>query len=938
MANEKWEQVKEIFYAALRHAPEEREQFLNESCKGDDDLRREVESLLSSSLAAGSFMQNPAVGEVAEAIDGDTERLRANQMLGHYKIISLLGTGGMGEVFLAEDTRLHRQVALKVLPENIAADKERLHRFEQEANAASALNHPNILTVHEFGFETGVHFLATEFVDGETLREKINQAELSLTDSLKITEQTAFALLTAHASGIVHRDIKPENVMIRRDGIVKVLDFGLAKLLEPRPVGVAGGLSPINLAAGVKPSANADGSDKSEAKARALVKTKPGVVMGTASYMSPEQARGKETDARTDTFSLGIVLYEMLTGNLPFPGETMNDSIAAILTKEPPPLAGYISNVPAELQRIVRKALTKARDERYQTARDLMIDLKTLRRDLDLHGEIERSTAPDKNREQITGKDSDPQTQIAKDKPTDSTVAVLTNGKDYIHSTSSAEYLVTEIKRHKRGFIGVLSILLVAAIGLGYWFFANRSAVAMQIESIAVMPFVNENGNADNEYLSDGMTESLISSLSRLPKLSVKARSSVFRYKGKDVSPQTIGNELSVQAVLLGRVIQRGELLTLSLELVDARTENVIWSSNYNRKQTDLVSLQSEIARDVANNLRTRLSGAEQQKLAKNYTASTEAYELYLKGRYHAFKLTRQELQKSVSCFQQAIAIDPSYALAYVGLADAYRSLALAGDMPPAEVFPNARAAAVKAIEIDDTLAEAHSSLGNIINRYDWDLNAAETQYKRALELDPNSADAHVNYAGLLSNVGRHAEAIAEITRAREIDPLNSRTRTMEAGTLIQAGQTDEALARLQKTFELDPNFWLAHLFASRAYIQKRMYAEAIAEARKARELSDNGHPSALLAYALARSGKQTEARGLLEELLKLSSERYFPSYNIAVVYDGLDERDKTFAWLERAFKDRDARMLTLKVDPIWNNLRSDPRFRDLIRRVGFSP
>jgi len=911
---EKWREIKEIFYAALRHAPEEREGFLNDSCKDDDQLRREVESLLSSSEAAGSFMQNPAVGEVAEAITGNEEKLRVNQSLSHYRIISHLGAGGMGEVFLAEDTRLHRKVALKVLPENIAADKERLHRFEQEANAASALNHPNILTVHEFGLAEGVHFLATEFVDGETLREKINEAELSLTDSLKIAEQTAFALLTAHASGIVHRDIKPENIMIRRDGIVKVLDFGLAKLIEKKVV-------------------ISDG----EAETRALVKTKPGVIMGTASYMSPEQARGKEADARTDTFSLGIVLYEMLTGQVPFAGETMSDSISAILTKEPPPLARYVSDVPPELQRIVRKALTKDRDERYQTARDLMIDLKTLRRDLDLRGELERSAAPNKNHEQTTGKDFDQPTQTAKDKLTDSTAAVPTNGIDDIHSTSSAEYLFSEIKQHKRAFIGVLSILLLAAIGLGYWFYSNRSAVAMQIESIAVMPFVNENGNADNEYLSDGMTESLISSLAQLPKLSVKARSSVFRYKGKDVSPQTVGNELAVQAVLLGRVIQRGELLTLSLELVDARTENVIWSANYNRQQTDLVSLQSEIARDVSQKLGVRLSGAEQQKLAKNYMTNTEAYRLYLKGRYHVLKAKRSEMQKGIAYFQQAIAIDPSYALAYVGLADAYRALSVGGEMLSTEFLPNAKAAALRAIEIDDTLAEAHAVLGSIISWYDWDWDTAENQYKLALKLNPNSADTHQFYANSLSFSGQHEKALAEIKRAIELDPLNLRNNALEGFFLIHAGQIDEALVRLQKTLELDSNYWLAHMFASSAYIEKRMFAEAVAEARKAREFSEfTTHPTAFLGYALAKSGKRAEARAVLEELLKLSQERYVSPYSIALVYNGLGEHDETLAWLERGLEKRDARMVSLKVEPKWNNLRREPRFVDLMRRMNF--
>ncbi|MEP6637094.1 MAG: winged helix-turn-helix domain-containing protein [Acidobacteriota bacterium] len=502
---------------------------------------------------------------------------------------------------------------------------------------------------------------------------------------------------------------------------------------------------------------------------------------------------------------------------------------------------------------------------------------------------------------------------------------------------SSAESAGNETSRPKRGLFSVLGVLLALTISLAYFGYSRHLARSGKtaISSIAVLPFENKSDDPNVEYLADGISESLINSLSQLPQLKVIARSSSFRYKGKDTDPQEVAKALGVEAILTGRLTQRGDSLVISTELMDARDRTQIWGEQYNRKLTDLVSLEGEIARDVSQKLRTRLSATDEKKTAKNYTENVEAYQLYLKGRFHAFKLTRPELQKGVSYFQQAIAIDPSYALAYVGLADAYRSLSLSGDMPPAEVFPQAKAAAIKAIEIDDTLAEAHSSLGNTIMRYDWDWNGAETQYKRALELDPNSADAHVNYAGLLSSVGRHAEALAEAKLSIELDPLNLRTNTFEGQILLYAGQTDEALARFQKTFELDPNFWLAHLFASRAYSEKRMYAEAIAEARKARELTDVGHPTALLAYALAKSGKQAEARGLLEELLKLSSERYVPSYNIAVVYDGLDEREETLAWLERAFKDRDARLLTLKVDPTWNDLRDDSRFKDLMRRVG---
>jgi TolB-like protein/Tfp pilus assembly protein PilF len=454
--------------------------------------------------------------------------------------------------------------------------------------------------------------------------------------------------------------------------------------------------------------------------------------------------------------------------------------------------------------------------------------------------------------------------------------------------------------------------------------------------SIAVLPFVNASGDPNMEYLSDGMTESLINSLSQLPNFAVKARSTVFRYKGKEADPQTVGSELNVQAVLNGRVAQRGDDLTLSLELVDAKTGNQIWGEQYNRKTADLVALQGEIARNVSAKLRVKLSAADEQKLAKNYTANTEAYQLYLKGRYHVLKLRPLEVQKGMSYFQQAIDIDPNYALAYVGLATAYRSFALTADAPATEVFPKAKAAAQKAVELDDNLAEAHAVLGFTIMWYDWDWNAAENQYKRALELDPNSADTHWGYAHLLSNTGRHAEALAEIKRALELDPLNSMLNACQGLYLIDAGHTDEALASLQRAFEIDPNFWLAHMFASSAYIEKGMFAEAVEEARKGKELSGvSTLPASYAAYALAKWGKRAEARAALDKLLKSSTERYVTPYHIALVYNGLDERDKTLEWLEKGYEQRDPKMTFLKVEPKWNNLRSDPRFQDLMRRVG---
>ena len=817
-----------------------------------------------------------------------SEGFGVNTILSHYRIVSKIGAGGMGEVYLAQDTKLDRKVALKILPAEVVADRNRVSRFVQEAKSASALNHPSIITIYEIDQADSVYFIATEFIDGETLREWVQHAPMKLGEVLDVAAQVASALAAAHAGGIVHRDIKPENVMLRRDGIVKVLDFGLAKLMDPEEVGA-------------------------EDATRQLVKTHAGMVMGTVAYMSPEQARGLQVDARTDIWSLGVVLYEMLTGRPPFEGPTTSDLIVSVLEREPPSLG---DETPAGLQRIVTKMLRKDREQRYQSVRDLLLDLKSLGEEVEFEGKWKRSTAPT-------------ETAVA----TKSEVAA---------KISSAEYVVREIRTHKLIAAGALLVLAFGTAALYYFtrsHISNTPTSNETIGSVAVLPFANAAQDPNAEYLADGITESLINRLSQLSGLKVMSSGSVFRYKGKQQDAQKVGNELNVRVVLTGSVKQVGEQLIINVSLDDAKDNHRIWGEQYVRKFADVLAVQSEIAQEVSSSLRLKLTRGDEQQLARRYTSNVEAYQLYLKGRYHLAKLTPPEIQTGVSYFQQAIDMDPSYALAYAGLADAYRTFGLVGEMPPTGFFPKAKAAAQKGIEIDDALADAHAELGFTMFWYDWDWNAAENQLKRALDLNPNSADAHLFYAHLLSNIGRHAEGLAEVKRARELDPLDLRINGLEAQFLVHAGKLDEALALLRKTLEENPNNWFAHMFASSAYIEKGMFAEAVAEARKARELnSANSQAAAQLGYALAKSGKQAEARGLLEELLKLSTQRHVSPGNIAQIYNGLGERDETFSWLERGFEQRDPKMVFLKVEPKWNNLRDDPRFQDLLRRVGFPP
>jgi serine/threonine protein kinase/Tfp pilus assembly protein PilF len=834
------------------------------------------------------------------------KQLSANTTLSHYRILSKIGAGGMGEVYLAQDTKLDRKVAIKFLHEEFSKDADKLNRFVQEAKAASALNHPNILTVYEIGEADGKNYIATELIDGKTLREHLSHKEsLQLETILKIGVQVSEALAAAHQAGIIHRDIKPENIMLRQDGYAKVLDFGLAKLSEPGATGSAG----------------------SEDATRVQVNTTPGMVMGTVSYMSPEQARGKETDARTDIWSLGVVLYEMLAGKVPFTGETVNHTIVAILEREPL----LLENVPGELQRIVRKSMTKDVDMRYQTAHDLLIDLKNLRRDLDIQGELERSVVL--NRETANQSLENATLMYASDAVGATKSGQASATQSVTTSSSSLEYVVTQAKSHRlvSAIVGLVLLGIVATIV--YFAFVSKDSTR-QINSIAVMPFVNDSGNADLEYLSDGMTEILINSLSQIPSLSVKARSSVFRYKGKELDPKKIASELNVQAILTGRVIQRGDQLTLSLELVDVSTENVLWSQQYNRKQSDLVTLQSEIARDVSSRLKSKLSGADVAKVEKNYTANAEAYQLYLKGKFFWNKRTGESLQQAAELYRQAAEKDPNYALAYSGLAETYVLFSSYDVAPANDSMPQAKAAALRALEIDDSLAEAHTALGFYLSNYEWDRDGSEKEYRRAIELKPNYATAHHWLGSDLSNVKRFDDSLVELRRAEELDPLSPIIGTNLGDALVFARKYDEAIAQYKRTLVRNPNFAYAHRALGSAYGSNGMYPEAIAETRTAIELDHGSAGKGLLGLWLAKSGKREEAVKLLGELKQERTRGYVQSYTFALIYIGLGDKEEAMNWLEKQMSGRSETANTYAVAPELDVLRSEPRFKEMLKRM----
>ncbi|CAN5293676.1 hypothetical protein BH10ACI1_BH10ACI1_01380 [soil metagenome] len=1374
---EHWKKVKGLFDAVVELAPNEREHFLDKSCGTDKVLRREVEKLLISYDDSESFIEQPAAAEIASFII-ESKNLEAGKSFGHYEIVKQIGAGGMGEVYLAKDNKLDRKVAVKILNEKFAEHESNLNRFIREAKAASALNHPNILVIHEIGESENSNYIVSEYIEGKTLREVIEASAMKLPEILEISTQIAGALVAAHSAKIVHRDIKPENIIVRPDGFVKILDFGLAKLVEQKSF---------------------IGLEDETAKQN---ETAQGLILGTVNYMSPDQAKGENIDARTDIFSFGVLLYEMNTGKTPFAGDSMSETFANLINAEPQPLARFSEAVPEELQRIISKTLRKNRDERYQTMKGLFADLKSLQKRLDFEYEFGISHPPEtKAKTQIlksTKIDSASQTQnsiavlpfanmsadaeneyfcdglaeellnaLAKiknlkvaartstfsfknrnvnvseigntlkvrtilegsvrksgdrlrisvklinasdgynlwsqrydgemkdifdlqdeitlavinelkvkflsgeksaalkrytDNPkayelylkgvyyrwkltpeefrkcgdyflravdTDPTFALgyfglasyygygtawglltippaegwakaeaamekvleldatlpetfIKNAMKLVHyrewdeagtgieraaesnptfpeihhlysfyllavgrfdesiaegeraleldplslnysrflgvcfffarrydeaieqlnmalelepnnpsvhellggvfaqkgmfaeavaawhraamlegddklaaifnrakdnfaeavqsiaqkrierlnaKTASGDFVLAinfaraylllgddaqtfywlekaveesnvfpllmnsdpfydrirddarfqnllrrvglpEIKNargaatnetktitdsttqpqtsnlslsgipknRKQIFIGGLMIFLLAAISFGYYFYYSKtsSSSAAVKKSLAVLPFVNAGKDENVEYLSDGITESIINNLSQLSGLRVMSSNSAFRFKNNQTDTKNIASQLGVETLVTGDIKQLGDKLIINVRLINGADDSQIWGNQYVKSSTDILAAQTEIAQAVAQNLRVRLTGTDQQQLAKRPTENAEAYQLYLRGRFQVFKLTPQEINKGISYFQQAIDLDPNYALAYAGISDAYRSLALGSELNPTENLPKSKAAAEKAIELDETLSEGYTSLG-ATDFWLWDWKAVESNYKRALELNPNSANAHLFYAHFLSNMGRHTEALNEVKLARELDPLFPFAGALEGQFLLHAGRADEALDRLQKTLELAPNFWMPHLFASSVYIEKGKYDEAIAEARKTAELSPAQTVSiAFEGYALAKSGRQEEARNLLDKLLKLSTERFIPPDHIAMIYNGLGETDKALEWLEKGYEQHDPKMAFLKVEPKWNNLRNEPRFINLMKRMNF--
>ena len=783
--------------------------------------------------------------------------------IGPYHVHEQIGAGGMGEVYRAHDTKLGRDVAVKILPRHFTSHPGRLARFEREARLLASLNHPHIGAIYGLEEADGLQALVLELVEGDTLADKIARGKIPIGEAVNIARQLADALDAAHAKGIVHRDLKPANIKITPQDRVKVLDFGLAK------------------------AAAAEGAHETIAP-EATVGTEDGIILGTASYMSPEQARGKPVDKRTDIWAFGCVLFEMLTGRKTFPGDTMSDVIAAVLERSPD-WSALPTSTPIEIRQLLQRCLEKDCQARLRDVGDAKAVLDSV-------------------------------------------------------SPGASRAPLSPAARRLTLWIAASAIVMIAA-GLA----AARLLVPASetTGSIAILPFANTSGNPDVDYLGDGITESLINTLSQIPNLSVMSRNAVFRFKGRETDAQAAGQTLKVQAVLTGRVVQRGDDLSISVELIDVRNNSQLWGESYNKKRRDLLAIQEEISTEISEKLRFRLTGEERKRLTKRYTDNTEAYQLYLLGRYHWNKKTVDGFNKGIEYFQKAIDIDPNYAPAYAALAALYNNLANYnfGLLPPREAWAKAKSAAERAVQIDDTLASAHTSLALVAYQWEWNWAGADREFRRALELDPgspsnyepNPASTNHWYAHYLMTMNRVEESLKAARRALELDPLDLAINAHQGWHPLILRQYDQSVEPLEKAIELAPTFTVSKWYLGLAYEQKGAFDQAIAQFADCVRLTNNS-PSmvALLGHAYAVASRRPEAQAILQKLDALSKERYVAPYPVAAIYAGLGEPDRAMEWLERAFTARDSWLDYVRLDPRMDVLRSDPRFVDLVRRMKF--
>ncbi len=879
MKPERNRQIDKVFQAALERDASQRASFLDEVCCGDPDLRTEVEALLSYDEQVNSFIESPAYELAPELIADEESVSLAGRSIGPYRISSQLGSGGMGKVYLAEDLRLGRRVALKMLDHSLVGDIQSRARFLREARLASLLDHPNICTIYEVGEVSGQCFLAMQYVEGETLKQIIAGKPLKLDSLLSISLQVADALRAAHSQGIIHRDIKPSNIIIAPHGQVKVLDFGLAKSLEKEQ--------------------GRFGDDL----------TRTGAVMGTPSYMSPEQARGERVDARTDIFSFGVVMYEMATGRIPFKCKSQAETMNAVINQQHSPVAQLNKAMTERLAAVIDRALAKEADDRYQSIEEVIAELREAAREAGL--EQPEAVPYIRPRRRLTNR------------------------------------LLSRTGVREQAALPILAGVFVVGLAFLIYYLwprqqqtsvPTKSDVVVPIRSIAVLPFKPLVAEGRDQSLEMGMADTLIVRLSNIKQVSVRPMSAVRKYAEMEQDAVAAGREQRVDAVIEGSIQKSGETIRLTVRVLRVEDGSSLWTGQFDEKMTNIFAVQDSISERVAEALAIKISGEERKLLTKHYTESPQAYQLYLKGRYYLNRDTIETIRKGFDYFNQAIAADPNYAQAYAGLADSYIWLGEYGANPLKESFQKARESATQALELDETLAEAHISLAIIAGDYDWRWAEAEGHFKRAIELNPNYAIARQMYSDFLGTMGRTDEAIAEAKRAVELEPVSLGVNANLGIVFNMARQHDRAIEQLNNTLEMDPNFGIAHFYLGLAYIDAGRYEEAITEIQTAIKLTGRHLEFAgPVGLAYAQMGKRDEAEKLLNHLLQQSKRQSVPAFSIALIYMGLGDKDRAFEWLEKMISERQWQVRILKTALTSDPLRSDPRSADLLRRVGLN-
>jgi eukaryotic-like serine/threonine-protein kinase len=896
--SERWRRIEAVFHLALQYDDDAREAYLAQMCGEDQSLLDEVRSLISSHEQSGEFLGNPQLSAGLQLLAmRDASPSREGETIGHYSLKTRIGLGGMGEVYLALDRRLGRNVALKLLPASFNDHPDWVCRFQHEARAASSIAHPNIAHIYEVGEADGQHYIAMENIEGVTLREHLRRTRLQPLEAIEITIQIARALSAAHSTGVLHRDIKPDNIMIHRDGYVKVLDFGLAK-------------STVAL--------KSQYEDKGTASA---VETGAGIIVGSPAYMSPEQARGLEVDQRSDLWSLGVVLYELLAQKSPFLSDTPSDTMAAILKSDPPPLGLLVPELPEEIERVVTMLLAKGAEDRYQSAESLITDLCSLG-----EGLKHRKTLGDRP-EAVAGNDSSalapsPGLNQRRSKQPVKSVASIPS---YIRGAS---------KFTKLGLSVLMLIAIFTLFILKYSGYSATEIYASPITSIAVLPFANENGDPNTEYISDGLSESLIERFSRLSGIKVIARNSSFKYRDKSADLKNIARELGVQALVIGAVTQQGNDLQVSVELIDVNRETQLWTGQYQYKASNLPIILNDITRKVAARLNLGLSPEVLNLITRDLRGKGDAYEWYLKGRFYWNQLTEDALDKSIKCFKEALAIDPQSALAYAGLANSYIFLG-ANYRPPDEAFHEAELNAQKALEIDSGLAEAHYAMAATRYLYYWDLSGAEKELKRSLELNPNYAMANSLLCYVSLTRGDTKQATAYINRALELDPLSLLFNVRLSDIYYFQRDNERAIKLHQKLLAENADASFLYTNIAIAYAQMKRFDEALAASQRATILmGQDPNTLSTLGIIYALSGRANEARWVAGTLEQLSEQRYVQAYSIASIYGALGDKNRAFTWLDKATRQRDSYILKIKVDPAFDKIRSDQRYGRLLESL----